>query len=219
MCNVYIERFKKLFLILFFITRINFDIICETKQSEKCGITNIVFYSLANKGLMPNVVYAKSLKYCDFYFGASNGLDLYIISKEKIKFGIFSFRHETLNMFFNTLVCKFDKNISFVYGMMDILSAFILGFYVSLINIKFGPISLNFIEFPIFSPLLPFDVKYVKEDSNGNKVGDDEKNKNAYTCYVIDFFMKIFFPSVKIDISQLIYNIKNKKSFFNTLYS
>ena len=134
---------KKIFIFLFF-TNLKLDIIGENAKKEGCGVTNMVFYVLANKGLLPNVNYTKSYKYCDFYFGTSNGLDVYFINKDKFKLGLFSFRHETLNMFFNALVCKFDRNIHFVIDL-DFLAAFIWGFYVSGINIKFGPISLNFI--------------------------------------------------------------------------
>lgn len=214
-----INLIKKLFLILFFIN-VNLDIVGENKKKEGCGVTNMVFYVLANKGLFPNVVYSKSYKYCDFYFGASNGLDLYFINNDKFRLGLFSFRHETLNMFFNTLVCRFDKNIHFALGIIDFLAALVLGFYVSGINIKFGPISLNFIEFPIFHPLVPIgDGVPYKKDSNGNEVIDKDLEKNLGINHNVYFWMMLFFPSVKIDISQLIYNVKNKKSFFNTLHS
>ena len=64
-----INLIKKLFLILFFIN-VNLDIVGENKKKEGCGVTNMVFYVLANKGLFPNVNYTKSYKYCDFYFGS-----------------------------------------------------------------------------------------------------------------------------------------------------
>lgn len=206
---------KKIIIFLFF-TNLKLDIIGENTKKEGCGVTNMVFYVLGNKGLLPNVNYTKSYKYCDFYFGASNGLDVYFINNDKIKLGLFSFRHETLNMFFNALVCKFDKNIHFALGIIDPLAAFVLGFYVSGINIKFGPISLNFIEFPIFAPLCPIgDWAPYKKDYNGNEVIDENLKKNLGINQNVYFWMTLFVPSVKIDICQLIYNIKNKKSFFN----
>ena len=118
----------------------------KTTKIEGCGVTNMVFYVLANKGLLPNTILSKSYKYCDLYFGASNGIDLYFINKSNFRLGLLSVRHETLNTFFNALVCRFDRNIHFALGIIDSLAAFILGLYVSGINIKIGPISLNFIE-------------------------------------------------------------------------
>lgn len=205
---------KKIIIFLFF-TNLKLDIIGENTKKEGCGVTNMVFYVLANKGLLPNVNYTKSFKYCDFYFGASNGLDVYFINTDKFRLGLFSFRHETLNMFFNALVCKFDKNIKFVMDL-DFLATLVLGFYVSGINVKFGPISLNFIEYSIFAPLVPFGSKGpYKKDSNGNRIKDEDLEKNLGINGNVYFWMTLFVPSVKIDICQLIYNIKNKKSFFN----
>ena len=87
---------RKLFFLFFF--RLNIfirsEIIDESLDVRTTGVSNVIFFCLANKGLLPNVNYTQSYKYCDFYFGASNGLEFYFINKQKFRLGLFSFRHE-----------------------------------------------------------------------------------------------------------------------------
>ena len=210
---------KKLFFLFFF--RLNIfirsEIIDETVDVKTTGVTNVVFFCLANKGLLPNVNYTKSLKYCDFYFGSSNGLEFYFINKEKFRLGLFSFRHESLNFLFNTLVTNCDKNIGY-YLQDDILFNFLSGFVISFINIKFGPISINFLNLYFFRNMFPWPVFIHPSLNKGFKqfMKDNVIIMNSNIITSIYLLMMLFVPSVKIDICQLVYNIKNKKSFFNT---
>lgn len=211
---------KKLFFLFFF--RLNIfirsEIIDESLDVRTSGVTNVIFFCLANKGLLPNVNYTKSYKYCDFYFGASNGLEFYFINKEKFRLGLFSFRHESLNFLFNALVTKCDKNIGY-YLQDDFLFNFLSGFVISFINIKFGPISINFLDLYFFRNMFPWPV-YIRPSLNkGFKkfMKDSVIIMNSNIITNIYLFIMLLFPNVKIDISQLIYNIKNKKSFLNTV--
>jgi len=210
---------KKLFFLFFF--RLNIfirsEIIDETVDVKTTGVTNVVFFCLANKGLLPNVNYTKSFKYCDFYFGSSNGLEFYFINKEKFRLGLFSFRHESLNFLFNTLVTNCDKNIGY-YLQDDILFNFLSGFVISFINIKFGPISINFLNLYFFRNMFPWPVFIHPSLNKGFKqfMKDNVIIMNSNIITSIYLLMMLFVPSVKIDICQLVYNIKNKKSFFNT---
>ena len=213
---------KLLFIFIIFNLKINIksDIIDETIEVNKVKITNVIFYCFANKGLLPNVNYTKSLKYCDFYCGASNGFELYFINKEKFKLGLFSLRHETLNFLFNTLVTKCDKNIGF-YLQDSFLFNFLTGFVISFINIKFGPISINFLNLHLVRYMFPWPIHIHPSLKKGFKEFMKAQiiMMNSTIISNVYIFMMLFFPNIKIDISQLIYNIKNKKSFLNLLHS
>lgn len=214
---------KKIFLYFFlFFLKLNVfirsEIIDETIDVRTSSASNVVFFCLANKGLLPNVNYTKSFKYCDFYCGSSNGLELYFINKQKFRLGFFSFRYEFLNFLFNTLVTMCDKNIGY-YLRDDFLLNFLTGFVVSIINIKFGPISINLLDLHLFRFMFPVSIYFYPNLRNGFKgfMRDNVIIMNSGIISNIYFFMMLLFPNVKIDISQLIYNVKNKKSFFNTL--
>lgn len=211
---------KKLFFLSFF--KINIftkaEIIDDSIEIPSLKKSNVIFFCLAKKGLLPKVNYTKSYKYCDFFVGSSNGFELYFINKSKFRFGLLSLRHESLVTLFEYIVSKIDKNIGFFFTS-DLLYFFLTSFFISAINIKFGPISINFIEYNFLRCLFPLT-------SSRPSITDDYKTfmkenvlyQNDYIVKNISFFLELFFPNVKIDISQLIYNIKNKKSFFNTSF-
>lgn len=209
---------KKILTILFFsiLFNIKSDIFDETESLKLIKPKQVFFYTLASKILLPNIVVTKKYRYSELYVGSSLGIDFYFKKSNKFKFGLFSFRHETLQSLLNIILDSIDYNWdnvpkSFIFNLLNSLC-------ISLLNFKFGPISINFLTiYPflrIFISQLT-DNKYISNYKNLMK--NETIYQNQINALNVQYYSLLFLPNIKIDISQIIYNIRHKKSFFNTL--
>ena len=202
MSSIFFKKYKVL--LLFFL--INTDIKCKCVDQF-----HIFSYTTTRKLILPGVNYNFSFKYLDLFAGCGIGFQPYIISKNKFKIGIIGARIDILTYIFDIILNACDAKINKLISINTepnsvndgLIGNLLRNLTITPMTLKLGPLNIYFLELKVE------DIASVVVSSHDNY---KKNNINEF------FYINLFLPSISLDITQLLFNIKNNKNFLNICY-